>query len=233
MVKKLTSITPSRAVVGDILAVLNAIEMGDKKEGFSGTELATAKKRLVELVGELRPYTARITTHSIWTIRQTLTEAANWLNENPDKKTGFCNDYPGCSNACEVQTSSVTIDITTTDDGKEVIFGDFHNRHRKKMFCFDPEGSTNAWIPPAPTVDLPPAQVVKPAAPAQTVKPAVETTDPKRQEVIEETKLLLTQGLRALQAGDRKRAKEFFLEAQKADPNNPLIIKYIKRCDEE
>lgn len=86
------------------------------------------------------------------------------------------------------------------------------------MFCFDPAGSTNKWIPPAPAVDSPPAQAVKPAA----------ETDPKRQGAMQ----LLSQGLQALKTGNRKLAKKFFLEAKESDPNNSLIEKYIKACDE-
>lgn len=228
MPKKLTSITPSRAVVGDILGVLDAIEMRDNKEGFSAGELAAARKKLVELVGELKPYTSRITIHSLWTIRETLKDADKWLSENPDKNMGFCREYSGCPNACVVQTHFVAIDITTTDDRKEIIFGDFHGQHGRRMVCLDPANPTNPSIEPPPTVDSPPAQEVKPAASAQAAKPAVET-DPKRQRVTG----LLSQGLKALQAGDLKQAKKFFLDAQKADPSNPLIEKYIERCDEK
>lgn len=224
MPKKLTSIAPSRVVVGDILGVLDEIEMRDNKEGFSAGELAAARKRLGELVGELKPYTAKITAHSLWTIRLALKDAEKRLNENPDKNLGFCREYSGCPNACEVSSHFVAIEISSTDDGKELVFGDTDIRHnRNRLVCFDTADPTDLTIEPAPAVDSPPAQEVKPAA----------KTDPEQQQVADKTRQLLSQGLRALADGDPKRAKKFFLAAKKADPDNILIDKYITKCDEK
>lgn len=215
MAKILASINSSRSTVSDLTAALDAIQIRDDKEGFSANELAAAKKMLGNVVKELKPYTSRITSHSLWAMRETLKEAETWLDEHPDKKENCGMSY-NCSNACRVSTHSVTIDITTTDDGKEIVFGSFHNRRNMgRVVCFDdPAGPTDlATVPPPPP------------APVQAVK-TTATIDPK-------TAQLLSQGLKALMAGDNKRAKEVFLEARRLDPSNTLIEKYIEKCDGE